>query len=359
MKLGMTAALSGSLPFDLQISNGIKLAVNQINKAGGVGGKVKLALTVQDTGSDTTKAVTEAKSYADGGTSVVFAECNADAQVAEAAVLKQSNALVMSACDAAPKIGAQYPNYWGVGLSPNMTMAALAQYAASKGYKRVYVMNSTDLLYDTSLTSYFEKAATHLGIKVIGSNLYTVGATNYSSQIAQIQAALGKKPDAIFSPIFVPDVGTFVKQLRAAGVTTPFLTGDGSDSPLLLSIAGSASNGTCLSTHAFPEAGTPTADFYKLYDQTYGGKLDTAFAAVGYNMVKVLEAAVTKAQSTDPAAISKALAGGLSVSAPNTLWSISYPSGQHWPVYAVPVDCVKAQKFYRAAYSVPTYIPPV
>jgi branched-chain amino acid transport system substrate-binding protein len=359
LKLGMTAALSGFLPFDDQISNGMKLAVKEINDAGGIDGKVKLDLQVKDTKSDTGNVVKLTQEFIDGGTKVVFAECNADAQVAAAAVAQRGGAVELSACNAEPKIGKQYPNYWGVGLSPNVTMAAAAQYAAkNKGYKTVYMLSSTDLLYNKTLQGYFKDAAAKLGMKVVGEDFYKVGATDYASNITKIKN-LNPKPDVIFSSIFVPDSGTFVKQLRAAGVTVPVISGDGSDSPLLTKIGGKGAEGTCVVTHAFPVQGEPTEAFYGKYKTEYGVSPDTAFAGVGYNNVKLLAAAVQKAKSTDPNAIAKALSGGMKLAPPDALWDIDFPAGQHWPNYKVPVICVQDGAFKRDAYLTPDYIPPV
>ena len=70
---------------------------------------------------------------------------------------------------------------------------------------------------------------------------------------------------------------------------------------------GTAVNGLVFSTHGFPTPGTPTGDFWNKYKKVYGQTPDSIFAATGYDLIKVVAAAVTKAKSTDPVAVRNAL----------------------------------------------------
>ena len=73
------------------------------------------------------------------------------------------------------------------------------------------------------------------------------------------------------------------------------------------SAGGSAVEGLVFTTHGFPAEGTSTADFWAAYEKEYGSKPDSVFAATGYDLIKVLEAAVTAAGSTDPAKVRDAI----------------------------------------------------
>jgi branched-chain amino acid transport system substrate-binding protein len=135
---------------------------------------------------------------------------------------------------------------------------------------------------------------------VVGRDTYKIGATEFGAQVTKIQNAK-TKPDVIFSPIFIPDSGAFLKALRAAGVTTPFLSTDGNDSPLFASSGGKAVAGSVYATHGFPRPGSAMAKFQASYRKLMGKKPETnTIEAIGRDNVVALVYAASKAHSTDP-----------------------------------------------------------
>ena len=111
------------------------------------------------------------------------------------------------------------------------------------------------------------------------------------------------------TPAYPPDAPTFIKQLRAAGVEIPVISIDGVDSLDTISAGGPAVEGLVFTSHGFPAEGTSTADFWAAYEAKYGSPPDSVFAATGYDLVKVIEAAVTAADSTDPQKVRDAIDG--------------------------------------------------
>src|SRR4051812_2224453 len=105
VKAGYIAALSGFLaPFDTPITQGSKLAVNDFNAKGGIGGTNKIELDIQDMKSDAATVVTVAQQLIDSGSQVLLPGCNTDFQVAGAAVAQRENRLMVSPCNADPTI---------------------------------------------------------------------------------------------------------------------------------------------------------------------------------------------------------------------------------------------------------------
>ena len=77
---------------------------------------------------------------------------------------------------------------------------------------------------------------------------------------------------------------------------------------------------------------------------------------VGWRVVKVLEAAVVKAGSTDPKKIQAALSAGMTVN--GALGPVKYKGhGQHNPTNVVVVDQIKGGKFVKVLKSVPKGVP--
>jgi branched-chain amino acid transport system substrate-binding protein len=173
-------------------------------------------------------------------------------------------------------------------------------------YKTAYVLLTHDFAFGLTTPRYFEVAFKQLGGQIVGEDNYKILTGDFSAQIAKIKA-LNPQPDVIEQSGFVPDPPTFVKQLRAAGVMTPVIGTDGSDSPLLLSVGGSQVEGYVFSTHAFPTPGSPVETFYTKYTAKYGHAPESSFTALGYDLSQNLAAALHAAQSTDPKALLNAL----------------------------------------------------
>ncbi len=108
----------------------------------------------------------------------------------------------------------------------------------------------------------------------------------------------------LFSPIFVPDSGALLKQLRSAGVETPLITTDGNDTTLFVDSGGSAVDGTVYSTHGFDEPGTPMAEFIDQYTEWKGSPPESnTFEAIGRDNIYAYVQAAENAGSVEPDAL--------------------------------------------------------
>src|SRR3954454_15659451 len=216
---------------DKLISNGARLAVAQINAKGGIGGKVKIKLDLQDTKSDPSASVQVANYFIRKHVKVMVLPCNTDYQVAMASVAHRAKQLTLSPCNADPTVGQRVPEYWALGMAGNAQMAQLANYAKLRKLKRVYVLDS-NFLYIHLLAKYFKKAAPSRGISIVGTDQIPFGATGFPSDFAaQVQKIKNIKPvpSAIMTALFTPYVDTLATQMRAAGLRMPIIGSDGMD----------------------------------------------------------------------------------------------------------------------------------
>ena len=355
-KVGYGNNLSGFLAVhDHLISDGAILAVEQINAKGGVGGKVKLNLNLKDVKSDTAESVKVANQLVAAKSDVVMLPCNTDFQVAMTAITQRKNIFTLSPCNADPTLGRRFSHYWGVGMGGNAQGAQLASYVKKLGKKRAYVVDAQAQLYVQLMAKYFKKAAPSRKIRIVGSTKVPVPGTDYSAAVTKIKNTT-PKPDVIMTGIFNPFLGTLLKNLRAQGVKTPVVSTDGAESAPILALPAATTNGTAFTTFGYPTLGSATAKFYAQYKQRFGAKPDGSFAALGYEAVKVLEAAMLKANSTDPAKIEAALSKGMTVR--GALGPIKYLGhGRHNPSTIVVVDRIKSRHFVLALKSVPKNVP--
>ncbi|MEO1941545.1 MAG: ABC transporter substrate-binding protein, partial [Campylobacterales bacterium] len=155
-----------------------------------------------------------------------------------------------------------------------------AKYALKHNLKRAVVLFDMKQDYSVGLAKAFRKAYTSGGGKILKLLYINSGDKDFNAQVAQIKKL---NPDFIYTPIYAPEEGLFLKQLRAAGVTAPVMGGDGiADPKMLEKLAGNAANGVMYTDH-FDAQEPPTKvskEFVKEFQQKYH-RLPSAFAATG------------------------------------------------------------------------------
>jgi branched-chain amino acid transport system substrate-binding protein len=305
--------------------------------------------------SDTAESVKVANELVAAKSDVVMLPCNTDFQVAMTAITQRKGVFSLSPCNADPTLGKRFSVYWPVGMAGNAQGAQLASYLKKLGKRRVYVVDAEAQLYVQTMAKYFKKAAPSRKLKIVGSTKVAVPGTDYSSAVTRIKNTK-PKPDAIMTGLFNPFLGTLIKNLRAQGLTTTVVSTDGADSSPILALPAATTNGTAFSTFGFPSPRSSTATFYSQYRKRFGAKPDGSFAALGYEAVKVLEAAMLKANSSDPKKIQAALGAGITVK--GVLGPIKYLGhGNHNPTTLVVVDRIRNRRFVLALKSIPKNVP--
>ena len=318
-------------------------------------------LKLEDVKSDPAVSVQVASDLIAKHVNVLVLPCNTDYQVAMTNVAQRKKQFTLSPCNADPTVPRRYSVYWPVGMAGNAQMAQLANYAKLRKYKRVYVLDSP-FLYVHLMAKYFKKAAPSRGISIAGTDTIPFGATGFAGSPEGYAAIVTKiknlktKPNAIMTGLFSPFVDFLARELKTQGISIPIIGSDGMDTAVDLQVGGSAVNGYGFSTFGYPDKGSATARFYAQFRRRFGASPDGTYPALGYDTIKVLEAAVIKAGSTDPKKIQAALSAGLTVN--GALGALRYKGGgQHNPTNTVVVDQIKGGKFVKVLKSVPTKVP--
>ncbi len=307
LKVGFAGAQTGYLaPYDQPSLKGVELAVDEVNAAGGSGGEIMIELIAKVIRSDTAQAAVVAQELIDEGISFLIAPCDADPAIAAGSVAQAAEVPAITSCASTPTIAAAVGPYMFVNYTPdNLQGAALAMHARDEGYNNSYIMLSRDTPYTEKLPEYFAEAFESLGGKNLGVSEYATGQQDFSAEVTKIKG-LSPQPDVIMTSAYEPDFPAFIKQLRAAGINTPVLGSDGIDSPTTLSL-GEVAEGVVFSNAGFATPGSPLEAMNQAYEAKFGEPNDTTFTATGYDIIKVLEAAVTAAGSTDGPAIRDAM----------------------------------------------------
>ncbi len=306
--IGLATAQTGGLAYADQPSlAGFKMAVDEINAAGGLGGKYKITLDIKDTRTDTAATVQAAQELVAAGVKVMITPCDADPSIAAGQISQQAQIPTLTFCGTTPTITEAVGDYmFGTYPADNGQAALLADFAVQKGYKTAYILKSPDSAYTLRLPEYFAEVFQKKGGTLAGEGTYTMGQQDFAAEVTKIKA-MNPQPDVIMTAAYEPDFPAFLQQLRGAGVTAPVLGSDGIDSPTTTGL-GAIANGIVHTTAGFPVEGSKLAAFYEKFKETTGAAPETVYVATGYEIPHILDAAVKAAGSVDGPALRDALA---------------------------------------------------
>jgi branched-chain amino acid transport system substrate-binding protein len=304
--IGGAISLTGSLAYaDVPAQKGMQLAIDEINAAGGIGGKTKIVLKLKDSRSDPSQTSIAAQELIDDNVNVLVTPCDADPSIGAGQIAQQAGVAAFSTCASSPNLPLAVGDHMFMNFpADNVQATVSAKYAIDTGYKTAYILISPDTAY-TLLPNYFKAVFEKLGGKVIAEDNFSMGQQDFSAQVTKIKS-LNPAPDVIMTAAYEPDFPAFIKQLRAAGIKTPVIGSDGIDSPTTFAL-GDVAEGVVFSTAGYAAPGSPLEAFNKKYKEKYGSDPDTIYTAIGYDLIKVLEAAVLKAGSTDRTAVWQAV----------------------------------------------------
>ncbi|MFC4625948.1 ABC transporter substrate-binding protein [Daeguia caeni] len=331
--VGLATAQTGGLaPYDQPSLKGLEMAVEEINAKGGIAGKYPIKLLAKDTRSDAAQTALVAQELVDEGVKIVITPCDADPSIAAGQITQAAQIPTFSFCATTPTMPLAVGDFmFGNYPADNVQAAVLANFAREQGYKTAYVLKSPDSAYTLKLPEYFAETFKAKGGEIVGEGTYSMGQQDFGAEVTKIKA-LNPAPDVIMTSAYEPDFPAFIRQLRGAGVKIPILGSDAIDSPTTFGL-GELVNGVVFTTAGFATPGSSLEAFNAKFKEKHGQAPDTVYIANGYDLGKVIEAAVAKADSTDPKAIRDAIAaleGVEGVTGP-----ISYAGTQGMPMRSV------------------------
>lgn len=311
IKIGGVYNVTGGMSsIDAPGLNGMNLAAKEINEAGGLLGRPVEIVAIDGKTDQTT--LTNAVSEMINVHNVVAMGGLNDSTFALAAgpIAQQAGVPFVTAGATLPTLPEQIGDYFFMTpFGDDVQAYAVAEYAVQDLDAQTAWM-LVDQAYDftTALAAFFKERFTELGGEIVLEDEYQSGDTDFSAQIARLNA-LSPQPDVLFVSAIPNEAGITTKQIREAGLTQPILSGDGFDTPLIGEVAGENADDVYYSTHASLENPDPKVqNFVQAYEAEYGRPPENAFAALGYDMMQQIADAIQRAGSAEPQAIRDALA---------------------------------------------------
>lgn len=356
--LGASVAQTGDYAaYGEPILAGMQLAVDQVNKSGGLDGQ-QIELLVRDNKTDAALSAQTTQELIDEGAQGLVVACENSRAIAAGTIAQEQGVPAISSCSTGPNVPDAVGDFMFLSLfGDNAQAAAMAEEACDRGYASAYLLRSSDIEYLDTTPLYFAEAFEELcGGTITGEGFFKSGVQDFSPQIARIKE-VADETDSIYTAMFVPDSPVFVKQLRAAGLDTPFLGADGNDDPSFPEAAGeSAADGVTFTTHAFATPGSELQRVLDIYEEEEGGTPPSeAYLAIGWDQVMLFVDAAKRAGSNDPTAIRDALQETQSYQ--GATGEISYSPDQHVPEKEICRATWEDGKKTLIRCSIPEFVP--
>ena len=304
LKIGSSGPLTGdAAAYGIAVKNGIQLAVDEINAAGGVNG-MKLEFQMEDDEADAEKAVNAYNTLKDNGMKVFIGTVTTGACLSVISQTKADNMFQITPSASAAKVIANDNCFQVCFTDPNQGTAS-ADYIASKGLaKKVGVIYNSSDAYSSGVYDNFKAEAAAKGLDLVASEAFTGDSKqDFSSQLSKIKAS---GAELIFLPIYYQEASLILSQAKTAGITAKFFGCDGLDG--LLNIENfdkSLAENVMLLT---PFAANATDETTKKFVAAYNAKVDPStlnqFAADAYDAVYIVKAAAEKAGVTGDMSVS-------------------------------------------------------
>ena len=310
IKIGGNWDLSGAgAAYGGPANEGVKLAFKLANEAGGINGQ-SIEYVEGDNRTDPNESANTATRLIDEE-NVQMIIGPATTGAFEAQIPTGTNAQIPMIAPAATgdtltvdSSGNTLDYVFRVAFQDAFQGSALASFANGEGYETAAIIqdNSTD--YGQHLSATFEE---EFQGNIVANESYIAGDSDFNSILNNIAS---NDPDVIFIAGYYSEGGPIVKQTREKGMDAVILAPDGFGSQEFIDLAG-AENVTDFyytSHYTTGEGATEiTATFIEAYEAEYG-KTPDMFAALGYDAASLAIDAIERAGSSNPAAVTAAIA---------------------------------------------------
>lgn len=319
LKIGDLESLTGAgASVGVPQANSIKLAVKEINDAGGVpvgDTHYMLNLDTQDDKSDPTAGVTAVQKLLTDNTKYMVGSLSSAVTGAYIPVVKDNSNFISVVVGAALEGITANPSIYRPRITLSQYTSAVVSYLQSIGtVKKLAILTDQQHSGFVQQTEPLKAGLTAAGINVVDTESYKFGDTNFTAQIA---AMLRKSPDALHVRGYPADVTRVIKQAREAGFTGPIYLTSGVTMKEVTNAQSAAQMDNTFDLFAplstdLIEANvnaTQAKKFEDAYQAAYNSGTGSTSASA-YDGVYILAKALEKAGTvTDVGAVRKALDG--------------------------------------------------
>jgi branched-chain amino acid transport system substrate-binding protein len=298
----------GAALFSEPVVRGLELAIEEINRTGGIMGR-PVKLLKQDDANNPNVSPMRTRALIEEGAVALFMTSGSASTLQARVILEEKKIPGMNSTNLNPKVYMPpYNSYiFVIGVDAVQVVKALVE--SLRPYKRVAIFTDNSPT-GAGLGETYKNSFGKAGINIIMVEAVDVGATDATAQVARIKAA---NAEAVFvTGQAGPEHALFLRTAHMQGFDVPMFMDTAGPMPQWWPLAGAEG----LKNLNFIDLVDPdnklTLKVQKLFEAKYGTKQPfTCFSAQGWDMVYMYKQAIESAGSTNGTDIRNALEKGL------------------------------------------------
>lgn len=286
IKIGQMSGLTGiGASTGEEERNGALLAVEEINEKGGVDGRL-IEMTSEDSPPFDLKigvSVAEKLITVDNVLAIVGPQWDSQGEVVSAVSANKKVPVVSPNVSKDIESKLNSPYFFTTWPDNEVGIKELLKFAASKGWKKIAIIEPANFSFWLYTANLFEKNAPDYGIEIVSKELGTdFNVVDYRTLITK---AKSKSPDAVFGS-YADVECVFLRQSTELGLDVPLLSTESAGTPKAL--------GECPDLladrlyFATPSQSFGFDEFSRNYEERFGAKPISPSAVTAYNAVLVL-----------------------------------------------------------------------
>ncbi len=236
IRIGVAEALTGNAAqYGVPIRKGLELAAEEINASGGIHGN-KLALLVEDEQGKKEEAINVFKKMIfQDKVLMLFGPTLSNCAQASDPVAQSAKVVVFGTSNTADGITSIGNYVFRNSVTEADILPVTLKVASQKtGLKKVAVFYGNDDIFTKSGYDHFVKALKALKLPVTATETFAKGDVDFKPQLTKIKASA---PDAVVLSALIAEGAPIMVQARQLGLRTPFIGGNGMNSPRVFELA--------------------------------------------------------------------------------------------------------------------------
>jgi len=303
--IGVLAPLSGSeANYGIDMLQSYKLAVEEINAAGGVLGR-NLVLYDADDGADPNTATQAAAKIISHGVDFVVGGYASGATIPTLPLFFDEGLMMLISCANSTEITKRGLNQSFMINSPGThAVVTLTELLNSLGSKKVALIHQGDA-YTKDLADLCSAELPKSNFEIATVEVMEKNTADVSSIVTKVR---NSGADFVYWCGYHADGSNVIKQLRNGGYQGDIAVGDGSASPDLIKACGKDGEGVYVTSPPFVEFAVGGKEF----SDAYNAKFDMPpgnYATLCYDTIYLLKEAIEQANSIETAAVRDAVQG--------------------------------------------------
>ena len=299
VKIGIGGPMTGDqAKMGTDFKNGVSLAVEEWNDRGGVLGK-KIEVLISDDQHDPKQAVSIANKMVNEGVVGVIGHFNSSCSIPASDVYNRAGIPMITPASTNPQLTEKgYKGVFRVCGRDDQQGRVAADFVINRLKLSEVAILHDKTTYGQGLADEFKNSLSNK-VRIVYYGGIVQGDKDFKTVLTVIKE---KKPELIFFGGIYPEAGLLVKQARELGLTSKFMSGDGTIDPKFIEIAGvKAAEGTYLTFSPDPKNIPSAKGFIDIYQSKYGEP--GPYSIYAYDATNILLTAIKEAKTTEGKAV--------------------------------------------------------